>query len=130
MTTASITTCSTIAASEARRHFGRLLDTSQRKPVIIERRGRPVSVVISKHDYDQMQAQLAEARGWAETRYLLSTEANRRHLMDSIAEVERGEVIEKTMEELRDLASAGNRERFGWGIRFRRHPGRIVGQGD
>jgi PHD/YefM family antitoxin component YafN of YafNO toxin-antitoxin module len=32
---------------EAQSHFGELIDTSQREPVLITRRGRPVSVVIS-----------------------------------------------------------------------------------
>lgn len=90
----------TIAAREAKRQFGHLIDTSQREPVTIERHGRPVSVVVSKHDYDAMQAQLAEARGWAETHYLLSTEANREALTESIAQGERGEVVVKTMDEL------------------------------
>ena len=90
----------TLAAREAKRQFGHLIDTSQREPVTIERHGRPVSVVVSKHDYDQMQAQLAEARGWAETNHLLSTDANRDHLMASIAEGERGEVVVRTMDEL------------------------------
>ena len=90
----------TLAAREAKRQFGHLIDTSQREPVTIERHGRPVSVVMSKHDYDQMQAELAEARGWAETHHLLSTEANRRHLAASIAQAERGESVVKTMEEL------------------------------
>lgn len=90
----------TLAAREAKRQFGHLIDTSQREPVTIERHGRPVAVVVSKHEYDQIQAQLAEARGWAETNYLLSSEANREALMESIAQAERGELVEKTMEEL------------------------------
>lgn len=94
-------TMTTLAAREAKRQFGHLIDTSQREPVTIERHGRAVSVVVSKHDYDEMQAQLAEARGWAETNHLLSTKANRAHLMESIAQGERGEVVTKTMEELR-----------------------------
>ncbi|WP_211923260.1 type II toxin-antitoxin system Phd/YefM family antitoxin [Duganella radicis] len=32
---------------EAQNHFGEMIDTSQREPVLITRRGRPVSVVIS-----------------------------------------------------------------------------------
>ena len=91
----------TFAAREAKRHFGRMIDTSQREPVTIEKHGRPVAVVVSKHEYDKMQEQLAEARAWKETEYLLSTDANREALMESIAQHERGEVVEKTMEELK-----------------------------
>ena len=91
----------TLAAGEAKRHFGRMIDTSQREPVVIEKHGRPVAVVVSKHEYDKMQEQLAEARAWKETEYLLSTDANREALMESIAQHERGEVVEKTMDELR-----------------------------
>ena len=52
----------TIAAREAKRLFGALIDTSQREPVTIEKHGRPVAVVVSKHDYDAIQAQLADYR--------------------------------------------------------------------
>ena len=88
----------TLATREAKRHFGRLIDTSQREPVTIEKHGRPVAVVLSKHEYDRIQA---EIRAWEETNYLLSTEANREALMDSIDQLNRGEVVEKTMEELK-----------------------------
>ena len=37
----------TITSLEAQNHFGELIDTSQREPVLITRRGRPVSVVFS-----------------------------------------------------------------------------------
>ena len=33
----------------AQNHFGELIDTSQREPVLITRRGRPVSVVFSPY---------------------------------------------------------------------------------
>ena len=77
----------TLAAGEAKRHFGRMIDTSQREPVTIEKHGRPVAVVVSKHEYDKIQEQLAEARAWKETGYLLSTEANREALMEAIAQL-------------------------------------------
>jgi antitoxin (DNA-binding transcriptional repressor) of toxin-antitoxin stability system len=34
---------------EAQNHFGELIDTSQREPVLITRRGRPVSLVVSPY---------------------------------------------------------------------------------
>lgn len=37
----------TMTSLEAQNNFGALLDTSQREPVLITRRGRPVSIVIS-----------------------------------------------------------------------------------
>lgn len=91
----------TFAAREAKRQFGRLIDTSQREPVTIEKHGRPVAVLLSKHAYDKIQAQLAEARAWQETEHLLSTEANRKALALSAAQSERGETIGKTMDELK-----------------------------
>lgn len=37
----------TMTSLEAQNHFGELIDTSQREPVLITRHGRPVSFVIS-----------------------------------------------------------------------------------
>ncbi len=37
----------TMTSLEAQNHFGELIDTAQREPVLITRRGRPVSFVIS-----------------------------------------------------------------------------------
>ncbi|WP_081463798.1 type II toxin-antitoxin system Phd/YefM family antitoxin [Candidatus Glomeribacter gigasporarum] len=37
----------TMTSLEAQNHFGGMIDTSQREPVLITRRGRPVSLVIS-----------------------------------------------------------------------------------
>ncbi|WP_424522213.1 type II toxin-antitoxin system Phd/YefM family antitoxin, partial [Rubrivirga sp.] len=36
-----------LAATEAKNHFGRLLDRAQREPVTIEKQGRPVAVMLS-----------------------------------------------------------------------------------
>ena len=44
-----------IAAREARRNFGELLDTSQREPVTIEKHGRPVAVLLSSHEYEELK---------------------------------------------------------------------------
>lgn len=43
----------TISASEAKTHFGALMDKAQKEPVTIEKQGRPVAVVISFDDYQQ-----------------------------------------------------------------------------
>lgn len=37
----------TMTSLNAQNHFGELLDTSQREPVMITRHGRPVSIVLS-----------------------------------------------------------------------------------
>ncbi|MFT3815804.1 MAG: type II toxin-antitoxin system prevent-host-death family antitoxin [Acidovorax sp.] len=53
-----------IASLEAQNHFGELLDTSQREPVLITRRGRPVSLVLSPvNDLAALQRQFARALG-------------------------------------------------------------------
>lgn len=39
----------TMTSLEAQNHFGEMIDTSQREPVLITRRGRPVSLVISPY---------------------------------------------------------------------------------
>ena len=42
----------TVPAAEAKQSFGRLLDDAQREPVVIERNGRPVAVVLSVAEYE------------------------------------------------------------------------------
>ena len=37
----------TLTSGEAQNRFGEMIDTSQREPVLITRRGRPVSIVFS-----------------------------------------------------------------------------------
>ncbi len=44
-----------IAAKEAKTHFGELLDTAQREPITIEKHGRPVAVVLSTQEYNEMK---------------------------------------------------------------------------
>ena len=46
----------TLAATEAKNEFGRLLDTAQREPVTIEKKGRPVAVVLSLEEYQRLEA--------------------------------------------------------------------------
>jgi len=42
-----------ISASEAKTHFGALMDKAQKEPVTIEKQGRPVAVVISFEEYQE-----------------------------------------------------------------------------
>jgi prevent-host-death family protein len=62
-----------IPASEAKMHFGALLDTAQREPVTVSKQGRPVAVMMSIHDYEEMK--LARLRA---------------HLAEGEAQLERG----------------------------------------
>jgi len=51
-----------IAAKEAKTHFGELMDTVQREPVSIEKYGRPVAVVMSAEEYKQFKLERLRAR--------------------------------------------------------------------
>jgi len=45
----------TMSANEAKKHFGELLDTARREPVVVEKHGRRVAVMVSAEDYDDFQ---------------------------------------------------------------------------
>lgn len=45
-----------LSAHDAKTRFGQLLDTARREPVVIERHGRAVAVVLSKEEYDALNA--------------------------------------------------------------------------
>lgn len=45
----------TFSAKDAKQHFGELMDTVQREPVSIEKHGRPVAVVLSDVEYQEMK---------------------------------------------------------------------------
>ncbi len=51
-----------IAAREARANFGELMDTAQREPVTIEKHGRPVAVLMSATEYEQMKLEHLQAK--------------------------------------------------------------------
>ena len=70
----------TMPSTKAKTHFGALLDIAQREPVTIEKKGRPVAVVISESDYEAYQN--------------LKLEALQRDLMDGIAQANQGKVID------------------------------------
>ncbi len=61
-----------MAARDAKNRFGEMLDNAQREPVIIEKHGRAVAVVVSAAEYQQIekmrldQLRLEVARGVAE----------------------------------------------------------------
>lgn len=47
-------------AAQARTNFGALLDSVQREPVTISKKGRPVAVMMSMKDYDEHEAMKLE----------------------------------------------------------------------
>lgn len=55
-------TMKSIAAKDAKNHFGEMLDTVQREPLIIEKHGRAVAVVMSAQDYQQMKLERLRAK--------------------------------------------------------------------
>jgi len=51
-----------IAAKEAKTHFGELMDMVQREPVSIKKYGRPVAVIMSAEKYKQFKLERLRAR--------------------------------------------------------------------
>ena len=45
----------TIASTEAKTNFGALLDAAQREPVLIEKKGRGVAVLLAKEEYERLE---------------------------------------------------------------------------
>lgn len=45
-----------MSAKEAKGSFGRLIDTARALPVVIEKHGRPVVVVLSVEEYERLKA--------------------------------------------------------------------------
>ena len=45
-----------LSARDAKNRFGQMLDLAQREPVTIEKKGRPVAVVLSLRDYNHYEA--------------------------------------------------------------------------
>ena len=44
----------TVSAKDAKRQFGRLIDTTRAEPVVIEKHGRPVVVVVSVEEFERL----------------------------------------------------------------------------
>ncbi|TAN65681.1 MAG: type II toxin-antitoxin system Phd/YefM family antitoxin [Methylobacter sp.] len=70
----------TVASTEAKSNFGALLDSAQRGPVTIEKKGRPVAVIISYEDYQQHE--------------ILKLESLRNDLMAGIRQADKGKLID------------------------------------
>ena len=69
----------TMPSTKAKTHFGALLDATQGEPITIEKKGRPVAVIMSKIEY--------EAYG------SLKLEALQRDLTSGIEQADRGELL-------------------------------------
>lgn len=52
----------TMTSAEAQNNFGALLDTAQREPVTITRRGRPVAFLLSADEYRALSQKTETAR--------------------------------------------------------------------
>jgi antitoxin Phd len=75
-----------ISATEAKLHFGKLLDMIHREGVVIEKQGRSVAVVLSNEEYERLNN--LEDAWWAlkaesaRQEGLLSTEESEQFLND------------------------------------------------
>ncbi len=69
-----------MSTNTAKTRFGQLLDTARREPVMIEKHGRPVVVVLSAEDYEELEA--------------IKLERLRAEVQIGLDEIERGEVID------------------------------------
>jgi prevent-host-death family protein len=75
----------TVTFSDARKHFADTMNrvTNNAEPVRVMRRDAPDIVMVDAGEYEAM----------LETIYLFSNPANAAHLNDSLAQLERGEVV-------------------------------------
>lgn len=46
----------TMSATVASKEFGRFIDTAQREPVLLTKKGRPVAVTVSVADWEELTA--------------------------------------------------------------------------
>ena len=49
-----------MSAHDAKARFGQMLDVARREPVTIEKHGRAVAVVLSKEEFDEIEAMKLE----------------------------------------------------------------------
>ena len=79
-----------MSAHEAKARFGQMLDAAQQEPVTIEKHGRAVAVVVSKEEYDNIEA--------------LKLERLRAEVQQGIDAIEGGHFTEYQVGELHKLA--------------------------
>jgi prevent-host-death family protein len=46
----------TMSARDAKHQFGRLIDTARAEPVVVEKHGRPVVVVLAVEEFERLRA--------------------------------------------------------------------------
>jgi len=51
-------------STSAKNNFGEILTTSQREPVVIEKNGKPVGVLISYEEFKEYQESVVSDRYW------------------------------------------------------------------
>ena len=73
-----------MTAKDAKNRFGELLMEAQREPVTIEKNGKPVAVVSSYEEFEEVERMKLE---WLRTA-----------IAEGIASAERGEIVELTDE--------------------------------
>lgn len=87
-----------VTFTQARKNLSALMDrvVQNHEVVAITRGNRPPVVMVSLEDF----------RGYEETAYLMSTEANRKAMTEAVDDIrQRKNLVTKTMEELRALAA-------------------------
>ncbi|NAZ38314.1 type II toxin-antitoxin system Phd/YefM family antitoxin [Rubellimicrobium sp. CFH 75288] len=57
-----------VSAREAKHRFGQLIDEARAEPVVVEKHGRPVVVVLAVEEYRRLTGQAVEPSGKARPR--------------------------------------------------------------
>jgi prevent-host-death family protein len=81
-----------MTSHDAKARFGQLLDAARTAPVTINKHGRPVAVVMSKEEFDALEA--------------IKLEQLRAEVQKGIAAIERGEFVEVGRSNLRQLSDS------------------------
>jgi PHD/YefM family antitoxin component YafN of YafNO toxin-antitoxin module len=80
----------TVAATEAEKRLGAILDDAQREPVVIQRQDRDVAVVLSMTEYERLRT--GNVRAFLDLRNQIAAEAAARGLTDErLAEILSGD---------------------------------------
>ncbi len=66
-----------ISAREAKHLFGRLIDTARAEPVVVEKHGRPVVVVLAVEEFERLTGQEVPPSGQARAKSNAGTPDNK-----------------------------------------------------
>ena len=61
-----------LSAKDAKYNFGQMIDLARAEPVVIEKHGRPVVVVMAVEEYERLKAQKTSAFATADDRTRVS----------------------------------------------------------